>query len=72
MNDQRASIFGTAITWFLAFWSWYEHHTAAVVGLFAILASCATIYAALIYPRVKERRRRRAIELDDDEPTTGT
>ena len=64
MNENKCSIVGALATWGLTIWTWYEAHTAAIVGIFAILASVATIYAAL--------RRKRRRTLYDDQPTTTT
>lgn len=72
--DNKVAVSGSLITWILTLWSWYEQHTAAVVGLFAIAASLVTTYSVIT--RGIRRRNRRKLEeaikrgYDEDEEET--
>lgn len=65
MNEHRSGIIGTLVTWGLTVWTWYEQHTPQIVGLFAILASCVTMYLG-----IAKARRKKLMKMQPSDSTT--
>lgn len=69
MNNKQSGVICNMVTWALSAlsmaWAWYEQHVAAVVGVFAILASCFTMLLSYL----KHRRRRLMSHLPHDTTT---
>lgn len=58
------AIFGSVLSWFLTVISWAGDHVGTLAGCFAILASCATIWAG-VETALLMRKRRNKPEADE-------
>lgn len=56
------AIFGTCMSWLLTWASWVDDNSSKFIGLFAVCASIATIWAAVETALWRRKQRKKGLE----------